>query len=203
MLRLQGATSLVRSLASTHLDKFLQSVRILCESQIDNNPLEIIVAHVSTNRQALAEKFFPSWPCMSPECAAGEFEACCHVPRTSSNGIEVEPSMPWTSRRDDLCPPAGKFVGTWEYPSGNAEEHRRGLHQRIGYPPCISEFKEGMLLKLSINDTFCRIRHWTGNTREPRHICQQISSPHLPTHTAEGGLWRADCGSRLSADRKP
>jgi hypothetical protein len=66
---------------------------------------------------------------MSPECAAGEFETCCHVPRSSSSGSEVDPSAimaastPWTSRRDDLCPPAGKFVGTWEYPSGNAEEH--------------------------------------------------------------------------------
>ena len=163
------------------LDKFLQSVRerVLSDRHLDDNPLQIIVAHVSANQQALAEKFFPSWPCMSPECAAGEFETCCHVPRTSSSGSDGDPSAimaastPWTSRRDDLCPPAGKFVGTWEYPSGNAEEHRRGLHQRIGYP-CVSDFEEGMRLehciKVGCDHAFSprNYRHlWDGTTTTP------------------------------------
>jgi len=170
------------------LDKFLRSIRehVLSNKQLDVNPLEIALTHVSANRHTLTDNFFPSWPCMSPDCAVDDFESCPHVPRTSSSGssggaggdisVSMLASSPWCRKREDLSPPPCKFAegGLWEYPSGSAEEYRRGLAERIGYP-CIAEIQEGMRLehcnKIGCDYAFCPRNNrelWAGTKTTPK-----------------------------------
>ncbi len=129
------------------LDLLLGAIRqqVLSNEQFGANPVEVAIAYLSANCRELLAKYFPSWPCMSAECAALDFTICQHADNVGFEKCPLDAppvGTPWSLSRNDVCPPI-KLPNTWEYPSGDAEDHRLGLSERIGCP-ILSNVKESM-----------------------------------------------------------
>lgn len=188
------STSRLRS-----LDLLLSAVReqVLSNEHRKANPVEAIIAYLSRNSQELLSEFFPSWPCMSVDCAAVGY---AHCPHAASASTEIDPPVcvaagtPWTLSRNDLCPPI-KLPDTWEYPSGDAEDHRNGLAERIGYP-ILCNVKDGMrnehCVKTGCDHAFApRNANWFDTTTTPQdEWAIVVEGRDAPEHQMSGGRRR-------------